>query len=77
MNGRRQSGLSWIILREGDELVIGALARHADVKASALVAQCCPLMHMACEWVAHGAARNRGTPCGNLCLARGWARHRH
>jgi FAD binding domain in molybdopterin dehydrogenase len=43
------------IRREGDEIAIGALARHADVKASALVAQACPLMHMAYEWVAHGA----------------------
>lgn len=57
------------IRREGDEIVIGALARHADVKASALVAQGCPLMHIAYEWVAHGAVRNRGTLCGNLCHA--------
>jgi carbon-monoxide dehydrogenase medium subunit len=57
------------IRREGDEVVIGALARHADVKASALVAQCCPLMHMAYDWVAHSAIRNRGTLCGNLCHA--------
>jgi carbon-monoxide dehydrogenase medium subunit len=57
------------IRREGDEIVIGALARHADVKASALVAQYCPLMHIAYEWVAHGAVRNRGTLCGNLCHA--------
>ena len=57
------------IRREGDEVAIGALARHADVKASALVEQCCPLMHMAYEWVAHGAIRNRGTLCGNLCHA--------
>lgn len=57
------------IRRDGDEVVIGALARHADVKASALVARCCPLMHMAYEWVAHSAVRNRGTLCGNLCHA--------
>ena len=57
------------IRREGDELAIGALARHADIKASALVAQCCPLMHIAYEWVAHGTVRNRGTLCGNLCHA--------
>jgi aerobic carbon-monoxide dehydrogenase medium subunit len=57
------------IRTEGAELVIGALARHADVKASALVATACPLMHKAYEWVAHGAVRNRGTLCGNLCHA--------
>jgi aerobic carbon-monoxide dehydrogenase medium subunit len=57
------------IRRDGDEIAIGALARHADVKASALVAQACPLMHMGYEWVAHHAVRNRGTLCGNLCHA--------
>jgi aerobic carbon-monoxide dehydrogenase medium subunit len=57
------------IRREGDEVAIGALARHADVKASALVAQACPLMHISYEWVAHNAVRNRGTLCGNLCHA--------
>jgi aerobic carbon-monoxide dehydrogenase medium subunit len=64
----RVAGLDHI-RREGDEIAIGALARHADVKASALVAQACPLMHMTYEWVAHGAVRNRGTLCGNLCHA--------
>jgi aerobic carbon-monoxide dehydrogenase medium subunit len=54
---------------EGGELAIGALARHAQVKDSALVAQHCPLMALAYEWVAHGAVRNRGTLCGNLCHA--------
>jgi aerobic carbon-monoxide dehydrogenase medium subunit len=64
----RVAGLDYI-RREGDVIAIGALARHADVKASALVAQACPLMHMTYEWVAHGAVRNRGTLCGNLCHA--------
>ncbi|MFK7965524.1 MAG: xanthine dehydrogenase family protein subunit M [Burkholderiaceae bacterium] len=53
----------------GNEIAIGALARHADVKSSALVAEACPLMHMSYEWVAHSAVRNRGTLCGNLCHA--------
>jgi aerobic carbon-monoxide dehydrogenase medium subunit len=64
----RIGGLNYI-RREGDEIAIGALARHADVKDSALIAQACPLMHMAYEWVAHTAVRNRGTLCGNLCHA--------
>jgi aerobic carbon-monoxide dehydrogenase medium subunit len=64
----RIAGLNYI-RREGDEMAIGALARHADVKDSKLVAQACPLMHMAYEWVAHTAVRNRGTLCGNLCHA--------
>jgi aerobic carbon-monoxide dehydrogenase medium subunit len=61
-------GLDYI-KRDGNDIAIGALARHADVKDSALVAQACPLMHMAYEWVAHTAVRNRGTLCGNLCHA--------
>jgi aerobic carbon-monoxide dehydrogenase medium subunit len=64
----RVAGLDYI-RQEGPEIAIGALARHADVKDSALVAQACPLMHIAYEWVAHSAVRNRGTLCGNLCHA--------
>jgi aerobic carbon-monoxide dehydrogenase medium subunit len=64
----RLPGLDYI-RRDGDVIAIGALARHTDVKDSPLVAQACPLMHMAYEWVAHGAVRNRGTLCGNLCHA--------
>jgi aerobic carbon-monoxide dehydrogenase medium subunit len=55
------------IRREGNEIAIGALARHNDVKESAIVKTDCPLMSAAYEWVAHGAVRNRGTLCGNLC----------
>ena len=62
----RLPGLDYI-RREGSEIVIGALARHAEVKASPVVAAGCPLMHAAYDWVAHGAVRNRGTLCGNLC----------
>ncbi|MEO1226049.1 MAG: xanthine dehydrogenase family protein subunit M [Pseudomonadota bacterium] len=57
------------IRREGDEIAIGALARHADVKASRVIAEASPLMHQAYEWVAHSAVRNRGTLAGNLCHA--------
>lgn len=59
-------GLDYIRL-ESNEIAIGALARHADVKASVLVATHVPLMHAAYEWIAHVAVRNRGTLCGNLC----------
>lgn len=54
---------------EGDELVIGALSRHASLAGSQLVKEACPLMHEAYQWVAHGPVRNRGTLCGNLCHA--------
>ncbi len=62
----RLPGLDYIRL-EGNEMAIGALARHADVKASTVVAKHVPLMHAAYEWIAHAAVRNRGTLCGNLC----------
>jgi len=64
----RLPGLDHIRL-DGDHLVIGALARHASVKDSPLVARHAPLMSAAYEWIAHDAVRNRGTLCGNLCHA--------
>jgi aerobic carbon-monoxide dehydrogenase medium subunit len=54
---------------EGPDLVIGALARHAALRSSALVRAACPLMAEAYQHVAHGPIRNRGTLCGNLCHA--------
>jgi carbon-monoxide dehydrogenase medium subunit len=54
---------------EGDELAIGALARHAALKDSDLIKRSCPLMSEAYEWVAHRPILNRGTLCGNLCHA--------
>lgn len=54
---------------EGGELVIGALARHCALLASALVKQHCPLMADAYPWVAHGPIRNRGTLAGNISHA--------
>jgi CO/xanthine dehydrogenase FAD-binding subunit len=54
---------------DGGELVIGALARHAALLASELVARHCPLMAEAYRWVAHGPIRNRGTLGGNISHA--------
>jgi len=48
---------------------LGALVRHADVLASATVAQHVPLLALALPHVAHMAVRNRGTTCGSLALA--------
>jgi carbon-monoxide dehydrogenase medium subunit len=50
-------------------LSIGALARHAAVLASPLVAQGAPLLPQALAQVAHAAIRNRGTLGGSLSLA--------
>jgi carbon-monoxide dehydrogenase medium subunit len=54
---------------DGGELVIGALARHAALLASELVAKHCPLMAEAYRSVAHGPIRNRGTLGGNISHA--------
>jgi carbon-monoxide dehydrogenase medium subunit len=54
---------------EGNELVIGALARHTSLHDSAVVAQHCPLMSEAYRHVAHKPIRNRGTLGGNVSHA--------
>jgi carbon-monoxide dehydrogenase medium subunit len=59
---------------KGIELVdgalrIGALARHAEIEASALVAQHAPLMSVAAPHIAHRAIRNLGTFGGSLAYA--------
>ena len=64
----RLPGLNGIRV-DGSELVIGALARHADLMASPLVAKHCPLMAEAYPCVAHGPIRNRGTLAGNISHA--------
>jgi aerobic carbon-monoxide dehydrogenase medium subunit len=65
---KRLPGLEQIVLDDG-RIVIGALARHASVKDSALVRQHTPLLAMAFDHVAHAAIRNRGTFGGSLALA--------
>jgi carbon-monoxide dehydrogenase medium subunit len=55
--------------RDGDHLVIGALARHSDVLASPLVRQYAPLVAAAYHHIAHRPIRNRGTIGGNLMHA--------
>ncbi|MDB5822987.1 MAG: binding domain in molybdopterin dehydrogenase family protein [Herminiimonas sp.] len=50
-------------------LRIGALARHAEIEASALVAHHAPLMSIAAPHIAHRAIRNRGTLGGSLAYA--------
>ncbi|MDP2330511.1 MAG: xanthine dehydrogenase family protein subunit M [Reyranella sp.] len=64
----RIPGLADIALA-GDRLVIGAMARHADMLASSLVREHAPLLSSALVHVAHAAIRNRGTLGGSLSLA--------
>jgi CO/xanthine dehydrogenase FAD-binding subunit len=51
---------------DGDTLVVGALARHADLLRSADVREGWPLLWEATTQVAHMAIRNRGTVCGSV-----------
>ena len=54
---------------EGPQLVIGAMARHAQVIASPEVARAAPILAKAGRYLAHAAIRNRGTFGGSLALA--------
>ncbi len=66
----RIQSLKGISLSEDSQWVrVGALARHAEVAASPLIAQHVPLVNKAMRYVAHQAVRNRGTSCGSLALA--------
>ena len=57
------------IARDGDRLLIGALARHTDVLTSPVVREYAPLVAAAYRHVAHRPIRNRGTIGGNLAHA--------
>jgi carbon-monoxide dehydrogenase medium subunit len=57
------------ITADHDGVTIGALARHADVLASADVRRTQPLVSMALAHVAHATIRNRGTTVGSLVHA--------
>jgi len=52
-----------------DELVIGAMARHAELLASAVAGQHFPILHDAERVIADPIVRNRGTVGGSLCQA--------
>lgn len=60
-------GLSYV-REDGGDLRFGALARHADIEASA-VAQRVPLLHDCAAGIADAQVRNRGTLGGSLAEA--------
>jgi aerobic carbon-monoxide dehydrogenase medium subunit len=60
--------LAFIAL-EGDQLRIGALARHADLLSSSVAGQCFPIFHDAERVVADPIVRLWGTIGGSLCQA--------
>ncbi|MDA8370681.1 MAG: xanthine dehydrogenase family protein subunit M [Nocardiopsaceae bacterium] len=53
----------------GDELLIGALTRHADLLSSAVVGEHFPVLHDAERVIADPVVRNFGTVGGSLCQA--------
>ncbi len=64
----RLDALAGISLDDG-EVRIGALARHAELLRSPIVAEHLPLIAEAMPHVAHAAIRNRGTFGGSIALA--------
>ena len=54
---------------EGDAVRVGALTPHAEIAASPLVREHCPVLAAAAARVATVAIRNMGTIGGNLCYA--------
>src|SRR5258705_324628 len=54
---------------DGDTLRVGALTRHADIFASAVVGEHFPLLHDAEKVIADPIVRNWGTIGGSLCQA--------
>jgi carbon-monoxide dehydrogenase medium subunit len=54
---------------EGEEVVVGAAARQADVEHDGAVTEYLPLLAEALRLVAHPPIRNRGTVCGSLAHA--------
>ncbi len=53
----------------GQEMVIGALTRHADIERSDDVKRLFPTLADAARHIAHPAIRNRGTIGGSIALA--------
>lgn len=64
----RIEALRGISLADG-RVRIGAMARHAEIAASAIVAEHLPLIAEAMPHLAHVAVRNRGTFGGSIALA--------
>ncbi len=62
------SELTGIVVRDG-ELRIGAMARHAELLASEVAGELCPILHDAERVIADPIVRNRGTVGGSVCQA--------
>ena len=54
---------------EGDEIVVGAMTRHAEVLSSAILAEHYAIFREAERLIADPIVRNRGTVGGSMCQA--------
>lgn len=61
----RVPGLDSVVARDGG-VAIGATVRQADIEASQLALQACPLVIEALHYVGHPQLRSRGTVVGSL-----------
>lgn len=57
------------IAKKGKYVEIGALARHARVERSDIIAKHAPLIALAMPYIGHPAIRNRGTFGGSIAFA--------
>ena len=60
--------LDYIVERD-DGIAVGALSRLCAIKDSAIVAEFCPLLAEAQDFIANKTVRNRATIGGNVCHA--------
>ncbi len=54
---------------EGNEIVVGAMVRHAEILSSAILAEHYPIFREAEHMIADPIVRNRGTVGGSMCQA--------
>jgi carbon-monoxide dehydrogenase medium subunit len=64
----RVKGLS-SVERENDQLIVGALVRHADIEDSAFLRETFPLLPRVATEIGYRQIRNRGTVGGSICHA--------
>src|SRR5262245_66509645 len=57
------------IARKGKFVEVGALARHAQVEKSDVIARYAPLIALAMPHIGHAAIRNRGSFGGSIAFA--------
>lgn len=57
------------VRRDGDELVIGAMTRQAQIATDPLIAEHAPLLAEATRYIGHFQIRNRGTIGGSIAHA--------